>query len=84
MPGGKDLYMSEPMVTGEVPVGRAIRADTARMQIGNHDVSKHVPVDASVVRFRVKLNKGPARLQTWFTSQSGESRGAYYVTVNHR
>jgi len=80
VPGGTDLYMSQPMVTDPVPAGKAIRATAARIRIADHDLTQEVPVDASVVRFRLTLEPGPVRLHTWFTAED-ESRGAYYVSV---
>jgi len=32
-------------------------------------------------KFRAKLKAGKTRLQTWFTNDKDESRGAYYAYV---
>jgi hypothetical protein len=68
-------------VTGTIPGGRAIDATEARLTIADVDVKMPVPQDAAAVTFRVKLNAGKTRLQTWFTDDKGASRGAYFVYV---
>jgi len=68
-------------INGAIPGGKAISATKARLKIGDVDVSQPVPKYASAVTFRVKLRAGKTRLQTWFTDENGESRGAYYVYV---
>lgn len=70
-------------INAAIPGGRAIRATKARLVIGTIDLEKDVPEDAREVVFHVSLKAGKTRLQTWFTSQDGASRGAYYVYVNH-
>ncbi|HKJ68555.1 MAG TPA: hypothetical protein VKA68_11410 [bacterium] len=47
------------------------------LSAGQEAVTKRL----NVVRFRMNLKLGSTRLQTWFTSEAGESRGAYYVSV---
>jgi hypothetical protein len=58
-----------------------IEAASARLSIGDVDERQPVPAGATAVTFRVRLEAGPARLQTWLTDASGSSRGAYYVEV---
>ncbi len=36
-------------------------------------------MSVQAVTFRIKLEAGKTRLQTWFTDDEGTSRGAYYV-----
>jgi len=64
-----------------IPGGKAIRATEARLKIADADVTMPVPGDAHAVRFEVRLKAGKTRLQTWFTDNRGNSRGAYYVYV---
>ncbi len=61
--------------------GRAISATGARLKIADVDETEPVAADAVEVRFHVRLKAGKTRLQTWFTDDNGESRGAYYVYV---
>jgi len=68
-------------INAAVPGGKAISATSARLKIAEADVTKPIPKDAHAVTFRVRLKAGKARLQTWFTSDEGESRGAYYAYV---
>jgi len=77
-------------INAVIPGGKAITATEARLKIipvsafaesTGVDVTKQVPKDALGVTFQVKLKAGKTRLQTWFTDDEGESRGAYYVYV---
>jgi arylsulfatase A-like enzyme len=70
-------------ITAAVDGGKAIDATRARLTIADVDETKTIPAEATEVRFRVKLNAGPAKLQTWLVDgDSGDSRGAYYVLVS--
>ena len=64
-----------------IPGGRAIRASTARLTIGPIDLSQPVADEAKQVTFRVRLDSGKMKLQTWLTADDGTSRGAYFVYV---
>ena len=59
--------------------GKTIMATQARLKVTDKDLTKPVPTDAHCVTFRLRLKAGKTRLQTWFTDDSGISRGAYYV-----
>jgi arylsulfatase A-like enzyme len=61
-----------------------IEATTARLRVGDVDVSQPVPPGAKAVTFRVRLAAGGTRLQTWFGDQGGDLRGAYYVEVKYQ
>ena len=68
------------MGTAAIPGGKAIAAATARLTIGDLDLTQPIPENAVEVSFRTPLKKGKAKLQTWFTDdRTGVSRGAYYV-----
>lgn len=64
-----------------IPGGRAIRATKARLKIGRIDLEKPVRGDAGEMVFRVQLERGRTRLQTWLADEGGAPRGAYYVYV---
>jgi arylsulfatase A-like enzyme len=68
-------------ITAAIPGGKAISATNARLKVADVDVSKPVAKDAHAVTFKVQLEAGKTRLQTWFTDEEGTSRGAYYVYV---
>ena len=70
VPGGRDL-----------PEGRAIGIKSARINIGEVDMSSEVSPGASEVSFRSNLTEGPYNLQTWFEGDNGLSLGAYYVYI---
>ena len=74
------LEVDKP-ITAAIPRGKAIAVTKARLKIADVDVTKPIPKDAHAVTFRVQLKAGKTRLQTWFTDDKGESRGAYYVYV---
>jgi arylsulfatase A-like enzyme len=61
--------------------GFAVRAETARLTVGDVDARLPVPRGATGVTFPVPLRPGPTRLQTWLTDKAGVSRGGYYVEV---
>ena len=58
-----------------------IEAVLARMNVGGSEIETEVSVTDEFVEFAVELDAGPTTLQTWLTLPSGESRGAYYVSV---
>ncbi|UCF44610.1 MAG: arylsulfatase [Planctomycetota bacterium] len=68
-------------ITKTICGGKAISAVKARLKIADVDLRKPVQRDATGAAFRVNLKAGKTRLQTWFTDDKGNSRGAYYVYV---
>ena len=68
-------------INAPIPGGRAIRASTARLTIGPIDQSQSIADGARQVTFRVRLEAGKMKLQTWLTADDGVSRGAYFVYV---
>jgi hypothetical protein len=68
-------------IKAAIPGGKAIGATNARLKIADVDATKPIPANAHAITFQVKLKAGKTRLQTWFTDEKGESRGAYYVYV---
>lgn len=65
----------------EKAAGKAIQATKARLRIGAVDESTPVAAADKAAVFRVRLPKGPAKLETWFYEESGVERGAYFVYV---
>jgi arylsulfatase A-like enzyme len=61
--------------------GVAIPVSTARLTIGDIDLTSPVAPGAKEVVFRTQLKPGKTRLQTWLNSADGTSRGAYFVYV---
>jgi len=66
-------------INESIPGGKAITATEARLKIADADMTMPVPQDAHAVTFQLPLKAGKTRLQTWFTDNRGNSRGAYYV-----
>ncbi len=68
-------------ITAALPGGQAIQASTARLVIGEIDLTAPVGAEAKEVVFRTSLKPGKMRLQTWLTAEDGTSHGAYFVDV---
>jgi len=68
-------------INAAIPGGRAIRAQQARLQIANVDVTKPIDAQAKEVTFKVSLPAGKTTLRTWFTADDGTSRGAFFAYV---
>lgn len=67
---------------GEFPAGAALPIAKARLSAGAFDQSRPVAPGDTEVTFTLRLERGPARLQTWFYDDAGqEICGAYYVYV---
>jgi hypothetical protein len=72
-------------ITAAVEGGKAIRATTARIRIGDVEQEQSIPSEAKAVIFTIPLKAGRTLMQTWLAdTTAGESRGAYYVYVNRR
>jgi hypothetical protein len=62
-------------------LNQAMNATEARLRIGDFDQHISVEKDAASASFRVKLQPGPAMLQTWLTRPDGKQHGAYYTRL---
>jgi len=60
---------------------RTIRAETARLQIGDFDQTRPVGTGDRAVTFHVRLKGGRQRLKSSFTTVGGDEYSAYYVYV---
>jgi hypothetical protein len=58
-----------------------IEATHARLEIGSTDVDQPIPASATKSTFRVRLEPGKTRMQTWLTTPEGKTRGAYFAYV---
>jgi arylsulfatase A-like enzyme len=75
----------QPNADGEFPAGVALPIAQARLKIGSFDQTRSVGPADTAVTFTVKLQAGPAKLQTWFSDASGaEICGAYYVYLHRK
>lgn len=74
------LEVDKPINTA-MPGGKTINVNQARLKIAEVDVIKPISLTDVVVTFNIPLKAGKTRLQTWFTDDMGNSRGAYYVYV---
>jgi arylsulfatase A-like enzyme len=63
--------------------GKAINANTARLQIADFDSTVQVSADDKAAVFKANLKRGKTRMQTWFVDTDGTSRGAYFVYAGH-
>lgn len=62
---------------------KAMEMKSARLQVGDFEVSKALEPDATAASFLVHLEAGPAMLQTWLERPNGDQSGAYYVDVEY-
>ena len=73
-----------PAVTGipfvdDVPAGVPLAITGASIQIGDYKQNTNVDTDDHSAVFHCNLQSGSNRLQTWFTGESEDEMGAYYV-----
>jgi len=62
-------------------LNQAMDITQARITIGGVEQSQDLEATATKASFKVKLEAGPAMLQTWLTRPDGKEHGAYYVEV---
>jgi len=62
-------------------LNKAMEMTKARLTIGEIDQSQSIEPTATKATFKVKLEVGPAMLQTWLTRPDGKEHGAYYTEV---
>jgi arylsulfatase A-like enzyme len=58
-----------------------LEGTSARLKIGEIDLSKPISPGALEVKFEVSLKAGKTRLQTWLSDKSETLRGAYFVEI---
>ncbi|MEA3364576.1 MAG: arylsulfatase [Candidatus Hydrogenedentes bacterium] len=68
-------------ITAAPKDGAALNITRAKMTLQDAAVAADVPKNTLGVTFRVPLEAGTAKLQTWFIEEDGTERGAYYVYV---
>lgn len=78
--GTYEITLRQQPARAEYP----IEATSARIKIGEAEFTQPVPSGATAVTFRVSLQSGTTRLQTWLDGKDGRSRGAYYVYVERK
>jgi len=59
-----------------------ISPDSAKVKIGDVDVSKKINPEKKSARFQVNLDQGPANLRARFIDKDGNERAAYWVYVS--
>jgi hypothetical protein len=74
------LEVNQP-ISAAIPGGKAIRASSARLKIGAVDQTVSIKAQDKFAKVTVQLKTGKTTLQTWFTDEQGNSRGAFYVYV---
>ncbi|MDA1137845.1 MAG: arylsulfatase [Planctomycetota bacterium] len=60
---------------------KSVEAISAKLKIGDQEAEINAAEDATGVQFKLKLEKGPTKLETWLTTKDGKVRGAYFVEV---
>jgi hypothetical protein len=70
---------------GEYPAGKSLPIARARLSVAGFDEARPVGSEDRAATFSVRLDAGPARVQTWFyDSQGRELCGAYYLYIRRR
>jgi len=62
---------------------KVMEMKSARLRVGDFEVSKDLSSEATKARFLVQLNAGPTLLKTWLERPNGDESGAYYVDVKY-
>lgn len=63
------------------PEGKALDIREAKLQVGGQTVNQTVTASDKAIPFRLDLEPGDTRVETWFTNSSGLSLSAYHVYV---
>ena len=71
-------------VDGTYPAGVALPIRRARLRVGTIEESAAVGPGDKAVTFKVKLEAGPTRLQTWFDDADGKALCGAYEVYAHR
>ena len=61
--------------------GKALPITHAKLQVGEQTAEQDVESTDKAIRFRVDVEKGNTRVQTWFSNNRGLSLGAYHVYI---
>lgn len=80
LPGRKENHLPGKICT-KIPKGKAIPITSAKIKIGDIELSKPVNKTEKEITFRVNLKKGDIDLYTWFISDDKSSRGAYFAYI---
>ncbi len=76
-------YLTPPEKSWHPVEAAKLLATHAKIRIGNIEKEATISPEAEMVEFITELEAGSSKLQTWFFDDQGQSRGAYYVEVEH-
>lgn len=80
--GSAKVTYYDDFTYGKEKIGKALPITDARIQIGDYDKAIKVEPEDKAATFVLKLNRGRAKLQTWFYDKDkSELCGAYYVYI---
>jgi len=76
------LYKCHPKASPEL---KTLKKGSARLKIGDIDVTQPINEGDTSVSFHVRLKEGPARLQTFLSGQrkDGKEVGAYFIEIEY-
>lgn len=78
----RDSIPTTKVTAGILNPGVSLPIASAEIEVADAKKSRRLKIDADSAIFRIKLNEGPAKLQTWFKDEEGNPLcGAYYVYV---
>ena len=78
---GRPVPFADMTIESGYGGGKAIPIQSARITIGEHDVTQPVTDLDQGIRFSLALPPGPTHLQTYLYSKAGDDLGAYYVYI---
>jgi arylsulfatase len=83
--GAVGVTYTDSIPYGSGKDGVALPIARAKIKINGMEMETEVSPDDLAAIFEVRLENGPAKLQTWFYDQKGEELcGAYYVDVTRK
>ena len=80
---GRPVPFNEMTIESGYGGGKAIPIHTARLTIGDHDLTQQVTAQDKGIVFTLDLEAGPAQLQTYLYTEADDDLGAYYVYINY-
>jgi arylsulfatase A-like enzyme len=69
--------------TGYKP-GKAVKITGARLKVGEQDLTMDVAPDDIAATFTMQLQPGETRMEAWFSDDTGDEWGAFYVYVTRK
>ncbi|MEL6390834.1 MAG: hypothetical protein AAFQ02_11805 [Bacteroidota bacterium] len=63
------------------PMGKGINLISSKIRVNESEYISQEAVDDTYFEYKINLNSGRTRFQSWMTQKNGISLGSYYVTL---